>query len=309
MISRFLGINNSAITDPIGTVRVLPIPYDATSSYKPGSRFGPSAILDASTQLEFFNDDIGWDATQHLNVFVQDEIELNISSPERMLFKIERSASQLIAGEDFLLALGGEHSISLPLILAHQKKYKNLHVIQIDAHADMRDSWNGSQYSHACVMRRIADLGIKITQIGVRNISQEGSEFLSTNSANLVSTWDADTIRKDEKFSELLAYLKNRIHSPVYLTVDVDGLDPSIIPATGTPEPGGLSWYQTIEILKSICLNHTVVGADVVELSPTSTLFYADFAAAKLCYKIISFSYYQKWKSQRRTENRKKDNQ
>ena len=301
MKSRFLGVNSSEITDSIANIRVLPIPYDATTSYKPGTRFGPSAILDAFVQLEFFNDEIGWDATQHMNFIVEDELEVNVSSPERMLYQIERIAAQLLTGEDFLLALGGEHSISLPLILAHQKKYKDLHVIQIDAHADMRNSWNGSQYSHACVMRRIADLSIKITQIGIRNISQEGAQFLSSDSANLITTWRAESLRKEEKFSELLVYLKDKIQAPVYFTIDLDGLDPSIIPATGTPEPGGLSWYQTMEIIKTICLNHTVVGADVVELSPASSLFYADFAAAKLCYKIISFSYYKKWKSQNGT--------
>ena len=293
--SKSLRIGSSEVVDAIGNIRVLPIPYDMTTCYKPGARFGPSAILDAFGQLEFFNEDIGWDATQHVRFFLEDPIEPNVSSPEAMMNQIESITSTLVEKGDFILGLGGEHSISLPLITAHERKYNNLHVVQIDAHADMQDKWNGSRYSHACVMRRIAELEVSITQIGVRNISEQGHEFLSADSMNRVRTWQVDSIRTSEDFTKLLTYLKNKIESPIYLTVDVDGLDPSIIPATGTPEPGGLSWYEVMEILKTICLNHSVVGADVVELSPTSNLFYADFATAKLCYKIISFSQYSKW--------------
>ena len=292
MISNFFHLNNSAVVNPIGNIRLLPIPYDMTTSYKPGTRFGPSAILNAFPHLEHFNDDIGWDATQHLRFFVEDEIEPNVSSPKAMMYEIEKVAAKLLEKGDFVLALGGEHSISFPIIAAHQKKYDNLHVVQIDAHADMRDQWCGSRYSHACVMRRVAELDVNITQIGIRNISQEGHKFLSLDSMNQIQSWKADSLKIKENFNELLTYLKNKIESPVYLTIDVDGLDPSIIPATGTPEPGGLSWYEVIEILKTICLNHTVVGADVVELSPSSNLLYADFATAKLCYNIISFTQY-----------------
>ena len=285
------------VSEPVGTVRILPVPYDATTSYKPGTRFGPSAIIDASSQLEYYNDDIGWDATQSLHFFIEDAIEPNVSSPEHMVEKIERVACRLLEHGDFILALGGEHSISLPLISAYNRKYDNLHVVQIDAHADLRNSWNDSSYSHACVMRRVSELGIKITQIGIRNVSQEGHEFLSSACMNSIRTWYADDLRQKDSFDNLLTYLREHEKSPIYLTIDVDGLDPSVIPATGTPEPGGLTWHDAIRIVKTICLNHTVVGADIVELAPTSDLFYADFAAAKLSYKIISYVYYHKMNS------------
>ena len=302
MISQFLGVDNTKIANPVGTIRVLPIPYDATTCYNPGTRFGPSAILKASIQLEEFNEDIAWDATQNLHFFVEDEIQLNVAGPQEMNDQIEKITLELLEHEDFILALGGEHSISFPLISAHNRKYEGLHVIQIDAHADLRDSWNGSSFSHACVMRRVAELGVRITQIGIRNVSQEGYEYLSSTSSK-IHTWDADTIRREGNLERLLAYLRKEIASPIYLSIDVDGLDPSVIPATGTPEPGGLMWGEVMAIVKTICLNHTVVGADVVELSPTSTLFYADYTTAKLCYKIVSYAYYNKWKLKNKTHH------
>ncbi len=295
MTSRFLGLPDPKPANLIGTVRVLPIPYDLTTSYRPGARFGPTAILEASPQIEMFDDELEWDATQHVRFLVEEEVPPNASSPQAMMDIVRQRAEALVMTGDFLLTLGGEHSLTPPVVAAHQKQYPDLHVVQIDAHGDLRDTWNDTPYSHACAMRRVVDLGLPLTQIGIRNFSEEEYHFVNAHPEIALYTWMARRLKKTKQWEKLIHHLIHDIHGPVYLTIDVDGLDPSVIPATGTPEPGGLTWYDTLEVIETLCRHHRVVGADIMELAPMPGLAYAEFATAKLGYKIISHMAYHSW--------------
>ena len=295
MIPRFTEIDQNKLTQPVGTVRFLPLPYDLTTSYRPGARFAPDAIFAASPQIEMFDHEIQWDATQFVKFLVQEKLEQNTISAKAMMDDVYQHTLELLQTEDFIFALGGEHSLTAPLVQAHLKRFPDLHVVQIDAHCDLRQTWHGSPYSHACCSRRMYEAGATLTQIGIRNISEEEFVFLQTNPPDL-SVWESRHLQSVKGWENLMNHLQQDINKPVYLTIDVDGLDPSVIPATGTPEPGGLSWFQCMEILETLIKYNQVVGADVMELSPTPGLDYANFAAAKLCYKIISLIFHKVWK-------------
>ncbi|MBF0237015.1 MAG: agmatinase [SAR324 cluster bacterium] len=288
---RCFGVNNQNLSEARGTVRILPIPYDSTTSYNPGARFAPAAILNASPQLEFFDDELEWDVSKDVRFRVEEDIETDSRGPKYMMKKVYETAKNLLQSDDFVLSLGGEHSVSAPVIQAHKEKYPDLRVVQIDAHADLRNTYQKSKYSHACVMRRVVEMGIPVTQIGIRNCSEEEHDFLKTGPD--VKLWKSSAIKSSGQWDQLITHLRG-IQEPVYLTIDVDGLDPSVVPATGTPEPGGLLWHETMMLLKEICLGHNVVGADIMELSPMPGLSYADFAVAKLTYKVLSYVFYQK---------------
>ncbi len=297
MIPRFTEIDQSQLTCPVGTIRFLPIPYDLTTSYCPGARFAPDAIFAASPQIEMFDHELKWDATQHVKFLVEDKLEQNTASAADMMQDVYLKAQTLLKTGDFLFALGGEHSLTAPLVQAHLDKYPKLHVVQIDAHCDLRQTWNGSPHSHACCARRMYESGATLTQIGIRNMSEEEFLFLQTKPQG-ISVWESRQIQSVQGWDNLMKHLSQNLPSPVYLTVDVDGLDPSVIPATGTPEPGGLSWHQCLSILETVVQNTQVIGADVMELSPIPQLEYANFATAKLCYKIASLVFHQIWGSQ-----------
>lgn len=295
MVFQFLGVEPQSVENPLAEVSLLPIPYDFTTSYRPGARFGPTAILNASLQVELFDEELAWDASQCLEFKVEPEVAANANSPESMMNDVREAALRILRQDRFLFSLGGEHSLSAPLIAAHKEKYPDLHVIQIDAHGDLRENFNGTGHSHASVMRRVVDMDIPLTQIGLRNISEEEYSFLRENPQLPIHQWKAVNLRNSQGWSNLLEYLNTSIKGPIYLTIDVDGLDPSVIPATGTPEPGGLGWWDILEILKAVCRNNRVIGADLMELAPHPGLEYANFAAAKLCYKILTYVFYPKW--------------
>lgn len=296
MASHRVFVTDNQALNTSDCVRILPIPYDLTTSFLSGARFGPNAILNASPYLEFFDDELEWDVSQHVKFVVEEDLLPEASGPADMMAKVRDTASKLLESGDFILALGGEHSLTAPLVQVYKQYYNNLHVVQIDAHCDLRDTYQNSPHSHACAMRRVTELGIPLTQIGIRNFSEEESIYLNAESKPPIHIWKAEKLKQSDCWNQLLIYLKNTLDGPVYLTIDVDGLDPSVVPATGTPEPGGLSWYETVEIVKTICMNHDVIGADVMELAPIPGLTYAEFAVAKLCYKVLSYIFYRKRK-------------
>ena len=299
MKSRFMDTNNTTVMNPIGQVRILPIPYNATTTFVTGTgaRSGPEAIIESSARVETFDEELAWDSTEFMHFFVEDAIPFNIGSVESMMGDIQKTANQLLATGDFLFSLGGEHSISVPLVKAHLRRYPDLHVIQIDAHPDVLDSQHQNRNSHGCITRRVLELGVPVTQIGIRIISAEEYEFLNSDHGFPLHTFMASFLKKKGNFKKLLQHLTQDIKGPVYLNVDVDGIDPSVIPATGEPGPGGLTWYEMLEIIHTLSSKQDVVGADMVEFAPIPGLHYVDFAAAKLCYKIISHIYYNRWKS------------
>jgi len=264
----FLGIPEIDPRDAMAVI--LPVPFEESTSYGQGTKNGPEAILGASGQVELFDPAIGDE--------IQNVVKI-ATAPERITARPEMSAGAEKYVDKFLISLGGEHSITPELIKPFLKKYPDLSVLQIDAHTDMRDEWEGSRDSHACAMRRTQELGIKnIVQVGIRNTAKEEQQFLVKENIFWGDKFDID---------EVLA----RLSDHVYLTFDVDGLDVSIMPATGTPEPGGISYQQALDLMRAVCQNKNVVAADFVELAPIQGMQAYDFLVAKLVYKLIQYKF------------------
>jgi len=260
---------------------ILPIPYEGTSSYKAGTRGGPQAIINASKQVEFYDEELNTEPYKR-GICTLDELEPDASSPEKMVEKIYGTAKDLVDKERILIGLGGEHTITIGLVKAFREKYKDLSVLQLDAHADLRDSYQGSKYSHACVMKRIKKF-CDYVGVGIRSISKEEASFAKSKGIEL---FFAEEIKENPGFvNDVLKSLSKN----VYLSLDLDFLDPSIMPAVGTPEPGGLLWHETLDFLNKVIQYRNIVGLDLVELSPLPGIIAPDFLAAKLLYKIIGY--------------------
>lgn len=264
-------------------VVVLPVPVDRTTSYVPGTRNGPREILEASSHMELWDEEAGRDISE-VGIFTLPEMELPFGELEPLMEEIRRVAAEVISRDKFLVTLGGEHSITPPLVAAAAAKYPGLHVLQIDAHADLRDSYMGTPHNHACAMRRSLEHA-PITQVGIRSMSTEEAKAAPGLRTRIF--YD-HSMRQDANWIEQVV---DSLGDPVYLTIDVDGMDPAIMPATGTPEPGGLSWYETLALLKATMARRTVVACDVVELSPLPGLMAPNFLCAKLVYKILSYRF------------------
>lgn len=255
---------------------VVPVPYEQTTSYGRGTKNGPRAICEASAQVELFDEELQKE-TYHRGIHT-----LPVLKPS--LEELEKTAAKILADKKFPIVLGGEHTISAACVRACKKFYKNLSVVQFDAHADLRDEYEGTRLSHACVMRRVYETGAKFVQIGIRSHSIEEAEFISKSKINK-PFYAHEIFSSNDWAGEAI----NLLTDDVYLTFDVDALDPSIVPATGTPEPGGLGWHQTVNFLKKLCASKNVVGADFVELAPKKGEPLSDFTIAKLIYKLIGY--------------------
>jgi agmatinase len=262
---------------------ILPIPYDLTLSFEIGSRLGPQAIISASRQVETYDDSLGLDPSE-IGIATLPEMAQVVSGPEDMQKAIYLACLELLNDRKFVMALGGEHSITAGLVKAHKQKYPDLSVLQIDAHADLRDSYQGSKYSHACVMARVAEM-TPFQAIGIRSFC--GCENEAKYNCNIVRPFQ---LRNNP---EIIEKSIAKLSENVYITIDLDGFDPSVMPAVGTPEPGGLSWDEVMNIISSLASRKKIVGADIVELSPRPGLIYADFTAAKLAYKVIARSFFK----------------
>lgn len=288
---RFLGVEDQFAAYDMSRFVVLPIPYDATVSYKSGTREGPRAIIDASRQVELFDPVLGREIHE-AGVHTCDPLETDARSPQHMHECIFAAAEPIVRDDKFLLGLGGEHSITSGLVRAVHQKYPDAGVLQIDAHLDLRDTWHDTPYSHACVMRRVADMGIPFVQVGIRNISAEEHDYLQETDRQ---PWTMNRINN-----------AGGVHSPncqgwidqaidalpdmVYVTIDVDGFDPSVAPGTGTPEPGGLSWTAGMRLLETLFRRRTVVAADIVEVLPIPGQHVTEFMAARLGASVISLA-------------------
>ncbi len=265
--------------------RVLPVPYDLTTSYRPGARLGPAAIIEASRHVEWYDERLGVEPSA-AGIATLAPIEPETSAPRAMMERVGAVARRWIDPGRFLLTLGGEHSISAPLAAAHRELWPGLTVLQIDAHADLRDRFEGSRFNHACVARRIVESGIRVVQVGIRSLSAEEAGFLELAADAEVTTLFAGEIR-DRPEREWGSRVVESLGSHVYVSVDLDALDPGVMPATGTPEPGGLSWWQLVDLLERVAASTTCVGADIVELSPIPGLVAPDFLAARLAYRLM----------------------
>jgi len=264
---------------------LIPVPYDGTSTYVKGADQGPQAIIDASDSIELY--DIELDAEGYREGIYTDVPIRQNKTPEEMVQAVFERVSHFVKSNKIVGVLGGEHSVSIGSIQAMKAQFPNLSVLQIDAHADLRDSYQNSPYNHACVMRRAQEMGANVVQVGIRNVCAEEKPFIVPE-----NMFYAHQIRHRSNWMEEALH---RLPGEVYLSIDLDGLDPSILPSTGTPLPGGLSWYQLTDFLTLLFQTKKVVGFDVVELCPNPSEKSSDVLAALLVYKIINlFSLYQK---------------
>ncbi|WP_440696299.1 agmatinase [Candidatus Pelagibacter sp. HIMB109] len=267
-------------------VYIIPFGLEKTVSYKSGTKNGPKKIIEASHQVELFDEELKLEPYKKFNIktLKQEKIKSKLNDSLNQLSKI---IEKTLKSKCFPLTLGGEHSITPAIIKPLAKKYSDLTIVQIDAHADLRDGYMGIHNSHAAAMRRCLDnKNIKIVSIGIRNLCQEEFNYFKKNNKRIKIFWGNEMQKWSmEKLSKIL---KNK---DVYLTFDLDGFDSSLIPATGTPEPGGLFWSDAMRILKTVFKNSNVVGADVNELAPNPHLHACDFLAAKLVYKILSYKF------------------
>jgi agmatinase len=259
-------------------VWVLPVPFEATVFNLGGTKEGPKAIIDASRNIEFFDEDLKKDISK-IGIFTLPFLSLTKNSPKEAVFQIQKATEKILENKKFPVILGGEHTLTLGVALALKKFLKNdFSILQFDAHSDLRDEFEGTKYHHATFARRIVeDLKIKICQVGIRAISKE--EFVFIKKEKKVKVF----YKRNYEKKEILDFLTKK----VYLTIDLDALDPSIMPAVGTPEPEGLFFKNILEIVKEITKEKEILGFDVVELSPIPGFFAPNYLAAKLISKIL----------------------
>jgi len=260
-------------------VVILPVPYDSTSEWQSGSRHGPQAIIDASQYLELYDLELNREIYK-VGISTLPQVEPLLSSPQAMIDKVYQVVRGLIQKEKFVVLLAGDHSLSLGAVRAFKEAFPRLSVLQLDAHADLRDEYLGTKYSQACIMRRIFEL-CPISQVGVRSLSWEEKQFLTQN--KLKPFYMSDLASSTASIDQIV----DSLSKDVYVTIDVDVLDPSIMPAVGTPEPDGMSWRQVLDIIESIALHKHVVGFDLMEFCPREGPGACAFLLAKLAYKLI----------------------
>ena len=260
---------------------IIPVPYDSTTSYRPGTRRGPLAIIEASTHMELFDEELKKE-TFHIGIHTMDQLEITAIGPEQMVERVSSVARDCLRKDKFPVMVGGEHSLTLGMVRSLTEKYRNLSVLQLDAHADLRQEYQGTPYSHASIGKRIKEL-CPLVQVGVRSMSREEWNYLP---ASGVKTFFAQEVREKRGWiDEVLQSLSDE----VYITLDLDVFDPSIIPSVGTPEPGGLGWYEVLDLLRTVISRKRIVGMDIMELTPLPGNTAPDFLAAKLIYRMIGY--------------------
>lgn len=281
-------------------VVVLPLPYEKTTTYQKGTKKGPRAILEASENMELYDEEFDWEIFK-IGIYTLSPMKITVKKPESAMKQIEKKVAHIIKGKKLPVLLGGEHTLTVGAISAFKKIYKKLTVVQLDAHADLRDEYLGSKFNHACTMARVSEL-YPVVQIGIRSMSAEEGSIIRgksgpVNKSPRMYRWRgrrenwilfASDMTEPGWIRNILA----KIDGPVYLTIDLDYFDPSVMPAVGTPEPGGLQWHPTLHFLKRLNKKTRIVGFDLVELCPRAKNPASDFLAAKLAYKLIGYIFY-----------------
>ena len=281
----FLDLRNNEKDFLDSSVVIIPIGYDGTASYKQGSKYGPSAIINSSVELENYDIEMEKDISE-TGIFTTPEISPLASDPKDMILKIETTIDNLKLKKQITGTIGGDHSVTIGSVKSTIKRFPDLSILYLDAHADLRDTYMGTKWGHASVARRLKSL-CKVVQIGVRSISSEEINFISkSKSENEIFFWDNTKDNLQETIDSALKQLSNQ----VYISIDLDVLDPSIMSAVGNPEPGGMNWEEINSIIKQTAQNHSIVGFDVTELSPNEGPESCSFTAAKLIYKLIGFA-------------------
>ncbi len=264
-------------------ILVLPVSYEGTVSYGTGTGAGAMAIIDASRNMELYEEETDTEVYK-IGIHTLPEFTPR-ETPESMMAALYEYSRELLESDKFLCMLGGEHSVSAPIIQAHNEKYLNLSVLQIDAHADLRDTYDGTPHSHASIMARVVrDMHIPSVQVGIRSISGDEARDLKSGLPTKIF-WARDIVGKTEWMDAAIDALTDN----VYLTIDIDGLDPSIVPTTGTPEPGGLGWYETLTFIRKLAETKNVVGMDLVEYSYNANYDSPAFLCSKLIYKCLAY--------------------
>jgi agmatinase len=260
---------------------VLPVAYDGTAEWRSGARDGPRAIIDASRYLELYDIELDRE-TYKVGIHTLPELQPEMAGPEHMVQRVYEVAQGLLEQDKTVLMLGGEHTLTLGMVKAYREKYQALSVLQLDAHADLRESYLGTNFSQATVMRRIYEL-CPVVPVGIRSLSQEEHQFIAE--AGISPFYACNLISGEVTYQQIADALSKE----VYVTIDLDVLDPSIMPAVGTPEPGGIGWYELLGLLREVARARHIVGFDLVELCPREGPASCTFLAAKLAYKLIGY--------------------
>ncbi len=288
----FLAIKEKFSNYNTAKILIYPIPYEQTTSYGKGTKEGPKAILNASAYVEFYDDEFKKELCFEKGIATLVEPILNKMQPRDIFKHIEKTTLRLIHDGKFVVGLGGEHTISLPLIQAHYSAYPNMCILQFDAHSDFRKTYEGTKFSHACVMARVADFfePPKIIQVGIRALCKAEAKFIEQNN---IKTFFASQIRQNKYGQNWQKAVVDELSEQIYVTFDIDFFDPSLMPATGTPEPDGFFYNETLEVFREIRRQgKKIIGFDIVELSPINGLHHPNLTAARLVYKILNFAFY-----------------
>jgi agmatinase len=260
---------------------VIPVPYDLTSTYRSGSRRGPAAIIEASANMELYDEELHQE-TYRVGIHTLPPLDADARGPEQMIGTVRQAVASMTADSKIPVMIGGEHSITLGAVQAMKDAFPGLTVLQLDAHADLRDTYQGTPFSHAAVARRISEI-CPLVQAGIRSMSAEEADFLP---GSAIKSYSADFILNGGSWCEQICA---SLQGDVYLSLDLDVLDPAIMPATGTPEPGGIGWRETLHLVREVAKRHNIRGIDVVELAPIPGMVAPDFLAAKLIYRIMGY--------------------
>ncbi|OGW74961.1 MAG: agmatinase [Omnitrophica bacterium RBG_13_46_9] len=266
------------------SVCIIQAPYEGTVTYVKGAANGPEAIIEASLNMELFDEEL---QLETYKIGICTNLPLGTGSampPEEVINKVNSSVTDVLKADKFPVVLGGEHSVSIGAVRAAKKFFKKLSVLFLDAHYDLRDEYMDSKYNHSCVARRIQEI-CPIAEVGVRSLCRETKDFLNQDPPN-IKVFSVYDILKNPDWKQAVS---KSLTDAVYITIDLDVLDPSIMPSVGTPEPGGLGWYELLSFLKTITSDRKIVGFDIVELSPKEGFVAPDFLAAKLIYRLLGY--------------------
>jgi agmatinase len=270
-------------------VVVVPVPFDGTTCYRPGTREGPQAIIDASRNLELYDAELRCSPAQ-VGIHTLRAVEIVNGDAEEMVDRVDRVTERLLDAGKWVLTLGGDHLVAIGAIRAHARRFPSLSVLQFDAHADLRDEYEGARFSAATVMRRTLEYCPRIAQVGIRSLSEPEARLVDERHLAQFLAADIHAEQRAGK-RDWIDRVIDALQDEVYITFDIDCFDPSLVPGTGTPEPGGLGWYDAMDLLAAVAARKRIVGADVVELSPLLEGHVSPVVAAKLAFKLVGYSF------------------
>ncbi len=281
--NNFLGLPSELSEYRTANVAVLPLPYEATTSYSKGTKNGPAAIIKASQQVEFYDEELDVEPCE-VGIATVKPPAITRLSPPKAVAKMQKACAKLLKDDKFVIGLGGEHTVTVPMVRAMRDRYRDLWVVQLDAHSDLRDSYHGTPYSHASAMARVTEHA-NLIGVGIRSGIKNERQNLKSPSW----IFYAHEMLNDPNWQNQLF---NRLGDRVYLTIDLDFFNPAEVPGVGTPEPGGFGWYMALDFLRRLFAERDVVGCDVVELMPLKGSSVSDFFAARLVYKLIGYKFF-----------------